>query len=259
MFLAIRGDPERHDQAVLADVHAVDQQADQVERLERRGLPRRQLRRRLRHEAAAHRALARAPARARRPAPAPDCAHTGGSRRPPASARRRADSTDRPGPSPGRSAAGLRGPRRGPAAAATATFGRRAPLRCGPSPRARRGARADAHTAAHRGGAVLLQQRARTFRPERTASSKSSAFVSTRNSTSGSDGRGRFNNDGRTRLCETASWRLLCCEAFASGLVTTRVSRAVRSRRFNFQQLSGHPHVEASRSQPPRRDQRWSC
>ena len=27
----------------------------------------------------------------------------------------------------------------------------------------------------------------------------------------------------------------------ASGLVTTRLSRAVRSRRFNFQQLSGHP------------------
>ena len=39
---------------------------DQVERLERGGLPRRQLRRRLRHEAATHRALARAPAPHRR-------------------------------------------------------------------------------------------------------------------------------------------------------------------------------------------------
>ncbi|HKS94601.1 MAG TPA: hypothetical protein VJV74_00550 [Terriglobia bacterium] len=38
VFLAIGSDPECHDHAVLADVHAVDDQADQVERLERRGL-----------------------------------------------------------------------------------------------------------------------------------------------------------------------------------------------------------------------------
>ena len=35
MFLAISGDPERDDEAMLADVHAVNQQADQVEALER--------------------------------------------------------------------------------------------------------------------------------------------------------------------------------------------------------------------------------
>ena len=63
VFLAIGRDPERHDQAVLADVHAVEEQGDQVEAVERRRLPRRQLRRRLRHEAAAHGALARAAAR----------------------------------------------------------------------------------------------------------------------------------------------------------------------------------------------------
>ena len=66
MFLAIGRDAERHDEAVLADVHAVDQQADQVERVERGGLPRGQLRGRLGHEAAAHRALAGATAAQRR-------------------------------------------------------------------------------------------------------------------------------------------------------------------------------------------------
>ena len=44
-------------------------------------------------------------------------------------------------------------------------------------------------------------------------------------------------------LCETSSWRLLCCEACRLGLPTTRVSRAVRSRRFNFQQSVGHPPI----------------
>jgi hypothetical protein len=57
---------ERHDEAMVADVHAVDQQPDQVERLERRGPPRRQLHGRLGHEAATHRALAGAPAAHRR-------------------------------------------------------------------------------------------------------------------------------------------------------------------------------------------------
>src|SRR5690349_9973794 len=32
-----------------------------------------------------------------------------------------------------------------------------------------------------------------------------------------------------------------CLRGSRLGLVTTRLSRAVRSRRFNFQQLSGHP------------------
>ena len=47
VFLAIRRDPERHHEAVLADVHAVEDQRDEVEAVERRGLPRPQLRRRL--------------------------------------------------------------------------------------------------------------------------------------------------------------------------------------------------------------------
>ena len=62
----------------------------------------------------------------------------------------------------------------------------------------------------------------------------------------------RFNTGGRTELCETSSWRLLCCEACRLGLHTTRVSRAVRSRRFNFQQSVGHPpgHSPHLSSQP---------
>jgi hypothetical protein len=62
VFLAVGGDPERHDEAMLADVHAVDHQSHQLEGLQRRGLPGRQLRRRLRHKAAADGALARAAA-----------------------------------------------------------------------------------------------------------------------------------------------------------------------------------------------------
>jgi hypothetical protein len=34
VFLAVGRDPERDDQAMLANVHAVDQEAHQVERLE---------------------------------------------------------------------------------------------------------------------------------------------------------------------------------------------------------------------------------
>jgi hypothetical protein len=33
VLLAVRGDPERQDQSVLADVHAVHGQADQLKRL----------------------------------------------------------------------------------------------------------------------------------------------------------------------------------------------------------------------------------
>jgi hypothetical protein len=51
---------------MLPDVDAVDQKPDQVEPLERGGLPRRQLRRGLRHEAATHGTLARAAAPHRR-------------------------------------------------------------------------------------------------------------------------------------------------------------------------------------------------
>ena len=59
--LAIRRDPERHREAVLPDVHAVEDQRDEVEAVERGGLPRPQLRRRLGHEPPADAALARPP------------------------------------------------------------------------------------------------------------------------------------------------------------------------------------------------------
>src|SRR5690242_1665737 len=62
VFLAVGRDSERHDQAMLTDVHAVNEQADQVERVERRRLPRGQLGRRLRDEATTYRALTRASA-----------------------------------------------------------------------------------------------------------------------------------------------------------------------------------------------------
>ena len=63
MFLPVCGNPERDDQAVLADVDAVDQQRDQVEAVEGRGLPRLQLRGGPRDEAPTDAALARAATR----------------------------------------------------------------------------------------------------------------------------------------------------------------------------------------------------
>jgi hypothetical protein len=57
MFLPIRRDPQRHDQTVLTNVHAVEDQDDEVERVQRRGLPGGSLRGRLRHEPAADTAL----------------------------------------------------------------------------------------------------------------------------------------------------------------------------------------------------------
>ena len=49
------------------------------------------------------------------------------------------------------------------------------------------------------------------------------------------------------RLCETSSWRLLCCEACCLGLVTTRVLRAVTEPPLHFQQSVGHPQCEQQR------------
>ena len=60
VFLAIRGDPEGHHEAVLPDMHAVEEQRHEVEAVQRRGLPRPELRRGLRHESPADAALARA-------------------------------------------------------------------------------------------------------------------------------------------------------------------------------------------------------
>lgn len=38
MFLAVGGDAECHDQTVIADVHPVEDQADEVQTIERRRL-----------------------------------------------------------------------------------------------------------------------------------------------------------------------------------------------------------------------------
>src|SRR5206468_12641012 len=57
VFLAVCSDAQGDDEAVIPEVHAVDQQRDQVEGIERRTLPRRELRRRAGDEAAADRAL----------------------------------------------------------------------------------------------------------------------------------------------------------------------------------------------------------
>ena len=61
VFLAIRGDPERHHEAVLANVHPVEDQRNEFKAVERRRLPGPQLRRGLGDEPPAHAALARAP------------------------------------------------------------------------------------------------------------------------------------------------------------------------------------------------------
>ncbi len=62
VLLAIGGDPQGHDEAVIADVHPIQQQAHQVQGVERRRLPGLELRRRLGDKAPTDRALARAAA-----------------------------------------------------------------------------------------------------------------------------------------------------------------------------------------------------
>jgi hypothetical protein len=111
VFLAVSRDAERHDQAGLADMDSVDQQPHQVHRVERGGLPRRQL-------------------RASSPAPAPGSAHPAAWRRPRASARPRVDSTDRRRPWLEMSAAAPPGPLPARAVAARPPCVRPTPLRC---------------------------------------------------------------------------------------------------------------------------------
>lgn len=62
VFLAVGRDAQRHDQAVLTEVHPVDQRRDEIEAIERCTLPGRELRRRAGPEAATDGALARAAA-----------------------------------------------------------------------------------------------------------------------------------------------------------------------------------------------------
>ena len=65
VFLTVGGDPQCDDEAVLPDVHAVEQEPDQVECLEGRGLPRFELRACPGDEAPTHGALAGPPTRHR--------------------------------------------------------------------------------------------------------------------------------------------------------------------------------------------------
>ena len=61
------------------------------------------------------------------------------------------------------------------------------------------------------------------------------------------------------RLCETfVSWRLSFCEAHASGLVTSRITRPVRSRRLQFSTAIGtSPFQLPPRQQPGLASDRW--
>jgi hypothetical protein len=62
MFLTGRIDPERDDQAALGEDHAVDEERHQIQAIQRRRLPRADLRCGARHEAPTDTALARPPA-----------------------------------------------------------------------------------------------------------------------------------------------------------------------------------------------------
>ena len=58
MFLSVGGDPQGNDETVIAEMHSVDQQRDEIEVIKGRTPPGRELRGRARDEAAADRALA---------------------------------------------------------------------------------------------------------------------------------------------------------------------------------------------------------
>jgi hypothetical protein len=58
VFLTVGGDPQGDDETLIAEMHAVDQQRDEIEAIKGRTLPGRELRGRAGDEAAADRALA---------------------------------------------------------------------------------------------------------------------------------------------------------------------------------------------------------
>ena len=58
MFLSVGCDPQGNDETVIAEMHSVDQQRDEIEVIKGRTPPGRELRGRARDEAAADRALA---------------------------------------------------------------------------------------------------------------------------------------------------------------------------------------------------------
>ena len=152
VFAPVVVDAERDDDAVLADVDAVDQQRHQVERV--RAAVDRQAASCAAVFATNRRltALLLVPRRAHLgAAPAPGCAHTAASRRRRASARRRDDSADRCRPSPRNvGSADLAGRRRARAAGESAPSGRRGRPHSATVPARDAAARPDADTAGRR-------------------------------------------------------------------------------------------------------------
>ena len=204
-------DAERDDDAVLADVDAVDQERHEIEAVERGRPPGGELRRRLRDEAAAHGALARAPAGHRRRQRLQTARIL---------ARRHAHEhllDHAPiqrilAGHPEMSATALPRRRRARAAGEAPPCGHRARPRSGPCRRARPVARPDADSAgpqmAVRSSSSIVL---RTFRPEAHRQLQQLGSWYRRADRRAADGAGRANRLGETdRLCETlSSWRLL--------------------------------------------------
>src|SRR6185312_1012314 len=68
-------------------------------------------------------------------------------------------------------------------------------------------------------------------------------------------GGGEIQQRSGQHLCETSSWRLLLCEALASGLVTTRVSRAATEPPLQFSTAIGtSPQIETCPSKGANQD-----
>ena len=143
-------------------------------------------------------------------------------------------------PAPGTSARALRGRRRAPAAAARRPSGRPAPPHWAPCPPARRRGSA---SCTYRGPQSVVRSSSsiasNTRRPDRIISSNDSALVSSKQIDEGQRARRRRFREGTragyARLLHGGS--LLA--GLRPGLVTTRVSRAVRSRRFQISTVSG--------------------
>ena len=163
MLLAVGGDPERDDQAVVADADPVENQADQLEAAEGCRLPRCQLRRGLRHGPPTDGTLARAPTpeRRRRRFEATGIVPCGDAHQ------QLIDDVGSGDRCPARARTWGAGPRRhrhAPVADAPPASGRQAPSRCSRCQPARPGDRPDAQGSTSAGlgvsGAVLRRVRA---------------------------------------------------------------------------------------------------
>src|SRR5262249_28181769 len=184
-------------------------------------------------------------------APAPSCARSAAWRRPRASARLHADSTDRHRPWPETSATRPLGRRPARVGAARPPSGRPRRLRCSRSRPARRGDRPHAHIVARRRRTDPL--RASFPTPSGPSGPRArTAQCAHRRADRPAAGGGEFQQRWDVGLCETLSWRLLFCEAFASGLVTTRVSRAATEPPLQFSTVTGTSPRRGRPLPPPR-------